>query len=415
MPDAPESVRSSDGSASSSGRTYAEVLSTSNAAVDGGDNIGVIRRRQLVRSQQHQQSHDNFYGGDEEDEDELFLFHESLRRGDAAQARRRLTAATAGPRRSLEATPAELSELTSQTRSTAVDVPNAPLLPRLSLPTIIHPPLESLPRSESPDELDMFNNDPGTARDSAASTEREDERPRSPALSGTSARRSDSIYAPATTGRSTLHTSATHGANALLVADDSLYINPERLGPNLIGTTRARASQDIAASLNALSSATADDDEDELAWLPQRTNALRHSIGSGKPVLLLYCGSAANHAQLDLPSSFYFLDADSRESDASNAGPSRLYSQTVKKEDEDPKKAAEESPRTGGGCGALVCARAAQTLDPHLLESDAPPRSATADWLDIKEDNQHDSHNMGGWRLWQNCGCVKANIGCTSW
>lgn len=404
MPDAPESLTSSHERRSATSRTYAEVA---NSHLDSGGELGVTRRRELVRSQQHgdldsdgtEQLHDDMF----EDEDELFLFQESLRRGDAAQQRRRLA-----PRRSLEATHDELTALTS-----VVDVPNAPLLPRLSLPTIIHPPEGDIPRSASPDELDWH----GSSNTLAAA---EIDRPRSVSvLSGTSARRSNSIYASAQQTTSTDY----RPQRMRLRTGISPLIND--LAPGTASTdrtidfTRDGMSYEIANSLNALTSAGADDDDDELAWLPPRTNVplAPTSIGSGKPVLLLYCGGSASSRPTKLPSSFFYVDeAPDADEMASARLPPDLRRRVVKLEGERAKRMAERKTRSGGGgCGALICARASATLEPNLFESDCPPRSSAAAWLDIRENAHQDSYNMGGWRLWQSCGCVRANIGCTSW
>ena len=396
--------------------TYAQVLSTS--PNDGGELLGVTRRRQIIRSQQHSNDDDgvddfdSLLDDDTLDLDEVFMFEESLRRGDQAQARR--AGRLAQPRRSLEATPDELSVYTSSARDTAA---NAPLRHDSSLNTIIHPPSEAMfARSESPDELDMLSGE-YSAIDRARSRS---------ILSGTSARRSNSIYSPARGGNDAEDSLGGTGISTGPGAQQlrSYESSQNRSRPRRVEvTTRERASQDIASSLNALTAGDIDDEEDELAWLPTLPSRSRAGPSTpqdgGKPVLLLYCGGSPRASTSALPADFYYVGSSSDNAEPAELAclPPTLRRRIAKMQEEDrlKKTSGKEDHQTGGGCGALVCARSATTLDPKYLESDCPPSSQVADWLDIKENTGHQSHNMGGWRLWQNCGCTRANIGCIAW
>ena len=400
--------------------TYAQVVSTS-SRVEGGEAIGVTRRHE-IRSEQHRLDtlrdlfeEDNNALGDEvenlddfdELDEEMFLLEESLRRGDAAQARRRRIA----PRRSLEATPDELSSYTASARSGQASAPNAPLVTNSSLPTIIHPLDDGsfFTRSESPDEIDML-------RPEASATERRS----ASVISATSARRSNSIYTPAQ-GSGGVFTVTGDESVSEQVASGSARLWPSIPIPGIASPSgilsRERASREIASSINF---GNVEHEQDELAWVPSRPprGLAATAQNIGKIVYLLYCGGSSIQGTPHLPSHFYYLDQseDPAEFGSSNLArlPPSLRRQIVKMQDEKRLKGKSGGDQTGG-CGALVCARAATTLDSRCLESDCPPSAEAADWLDIKDNKENSSHNMGGWRLWQNCGCTRANIGCISW
>lgn len=139
-------------------------------------------------------------------------------------------------------------------------------------------------------------------------------------------------------------------------------------------------------------------------WRRQQSG---HAPAEGKPVLLLYCEplhSAAQHIASDQV--------------ADEETPEGWYSVVdiplpARSEADAPKRASIFDPAQigGGGCGRLLCARASACPDTSVFESDTSPPAEAVGWV---EPAQLDASHAPSVTT-NTCSCAKAYMACRSW
>lgn len=366
----------------------------------------------------------------DEEEDELFLFQESLRRGAAAQIRRRLLTR---PRDSLIRQAANASEasadvadeppslLTEQlnwvsARSLALQDRLTESSDRMRATPDSQQP-EMIPYNEVIDDGDETFIDPRTLNGPAAppvasyyNRVRRATRSRRAPSPG----QRDSIFfhsppqvQPSVSSTETIDFSATSMASSALAAQ--LNAPPPQMQNDEVmlrdNSSSAATQATRRSNLEVLQRSRLHD-------LYRASTTAAAAAACGKPVLLLYC-SAGSKSESALPGGGSLFSPPS-------PLPEGWYRPAEERDDAStstilvkPDSGIFDSRFIGGGgCGRLLCARGSTTADIHTVETDTAPIPQNVGWLESIDDP---ITTASGAQRWQGCRCTRAYIGCRYW